>query len=156
MSTYKLTHEGYVIRDGNTKVPIADTPEFPNTNPDYLAYKAWLAAGGVPSPADMVQQQVPQEVPRWAGKLALKRHALQNGEVVLLPPDAVAGSLLDSVHTWWGTLGLGEAYDRVEAAMSDAKDWRRDSPTVATIASVLGLTESQIDGLFVWAGAQEL
>ena len=47
MTTYKLTHEGYVIKDGETKVPIANTPEFPNTNPDYLAYKAWLAAGGV-------------------------------------------------------------------------------------------------------------
>lgn len=52
MTTYKLTHEGYVVRDGNTKVPIVDTPEFPNTNPDYLAYKAWLAAGGVHEPAD--------------------------------------------------------------------------------------------------------
>jgi hypothetical protein len=51
MTTYKLTGENYVIKDGETKVPIANTPEFPNTNPDYLAYKAWLAAGGVPEPA---------------------------------------------------------------------------------------------------------
>lgn len=52
MTTYKLTNEGYVIRDGDMKVPIVDTPEFPNTNPDYLAYKAWLVAGGVPEPVD--------------------------------------------------------------------------------------------------------
>lgn len=56
MTTYKLTHEGYVIKDGDTKVPIANTPEFPNTNPDYLAYKAWLAAGGVPEPAPPLPQ----------------------------------------------------------------------------------------------------
>lgn len=52
MRTYQLTCEGYVIRDGDTKVPIVDTPEFPNMNPDYLAYKAWLVAGGVPEPVD--------------------------------------------------------------------------------------------------------
>lgn len=54
MTTYKLTGEGYVIRDGDTKVPITDTPEFPNTNPDYLAYLQWLADGGIPLPADPV------------------------------------------------------------------------------------------------------
>lgn len=53
MTTYQLTHEGYVIRDGNTKVPIVDTPEFPNTNHDYLEYKQWLLAGGVPEPAEL-------------------------------------------------------------------------------------------------------
>lgn len=54
MTTYKLTHEGYVIRDGDTKISITDTPEFPNTNPDYLEYLQWLADGGVPLPADPV------------------------------------------------------------------------------------------------------
>ncbi|MGX5661556.1 DUF4376 domain-containing protein [Diaphorobacter nitroreducens] len=54
MTTYQLTNEGYVIRDGDTKVPTVDTPEFPNTNPDYLAYMQWLADGGVPLPADPV------------------------------------------------------------------------------------------------------
>ena len=53
MTTYKLTHEGYVIRNGNTKVPIVDTPEFPNTNHDCLKYKQWLLAGGVPEPAEL-------------------------------------------------------------------------------------------------------
>ena len=43
----------FVIRDGDTKVPIVDTPDFPNTNPDYLAYKQWLADGGVPLPPDL-------------------------------------------------------------------------------------------------------
>ena len=52
MSTYQLTREGYVIRDGDTKVPIVETPDRPNTNPDFLAYKQWLADGGVPLPAD--------------------------------------------------------------------------------------------------------
>lgn len=52
MTTYQLTGEGYVIRDEETKVPISDYPLHPNTNPDFIAYKAWLAAGGVPLPVD--------------------------------------------------------------------------------------------------------
>ncbi len=52
MTSYKLTREGYVIRDGSVKVPTGDTPAYPNANPDFLAYKDWLTAGGVPEPAD--------------------------------------------------------------------------------------------------------
>jgi hypothetical protein len=50
--SYRLTGEGYVIRvaDG-AKVPITTSVEFPNTNPDYLAYLAWLDAGNTPLPA---------------------------------------------------------------------------------------------------------
>jgi hypothetical protein len=48
---YKLTKENYVIK-GNIRFSIADSPEYPNTNPDYLAYREWLDAGGVPEPAD--------------------------------------------------------------------------------------------------------
>lgn len=54
MTAYRLSGEGYVVKDKTTKVPTADGPGLPNTNPDFLAYKAWLAAGGVPEPADPV------------------------------------------------------------------------------------------------------
>ena len=49
--SYRLTGEGYVIRiaDG-AKVPITTSAEYPNTNPDYLAYLEWLEAGNTPSP----------------------------------------------------------------------------------------------------------
>ena len=53
MTTYQLTHEAYVIKDGDTNVSTIDTPEWPNTNPDYLAFKAWLDAGNVPLPAEL-------------------------------------------------------------------------------------------------------
>ena len=48
----------------------------------------------------------------------------------------------------------GELLDRVDAVLDDAKDWLRDSETVAAVAAVLGLTAEQVDGLFVWAAAQ--
>lgn len=50
MTTYQLTGEGYVIRDGDTKVPTTSSLDFPNTNPDYLAWLQFLADGGVPLP----------------------------------------------------------------------------------------------------------
>jgi len=55
MLTYKLINEHCVLAvagDLEMRISTFDTPEFPNTNPDYLAYKQWLAAGGVPEPAD--------------------------------------------------------------------------------------------------------
>lgn len=50
--SYQLTREGYVIRTADgAKVPITTSAEYPNTNPDYLAYLAWLEAGNTPLPA---------------------------------------------------------------------------------------------------------
>lgn len=54
MTRYQLTREGFVIRDGEAYIPVMDSFTAPNTNPDFLAYKDWLAAGGVPEPADPV------------------------------------------------------------------------------------------------------
>ncbi len=54
MTTYRLTREGFVIRDGEVRIPVVDSPTAPNTNPDFFAYQAWLAAGGVPDPAEPV------------------------------------------------------------------------------------------------------
>lgn len=53
MTTYQLTHDSYVIKDGDTKVPTLDSVEF-GTHPETLLYREWLAAGGVPLPADPV------------------------------------------------------------------------------------------------------
>lgn len=53
MTTYKATHEGYVIRNGVTKIPITTRDGFENKNPDYLAYKAHVDGGGYVEPADV-------------------------------------------------------------------------------------------------------
>lgn len=74
MTTYKLTNEGYVIKNGDTKVPIVDVPGF-DPHPETVAYRAWLAAGGVPESADApsdeqmiaaVQQAVQQRLDDFA------------------------------------------------------------------------------------------
>lgn len=58
MTTYQLTPEHHVIRDGNVTIPTSDSADFPNTNPDYLAYRAWLAEGGVPLPVDSTTDEL--------------------------------------------------------------------------------------------------
>lgn len=99
--------------------------------------------------------KVPQEVPRWAGRLALKRHVLEASELVLLEPaDSRPDNLLAGVLAWRASLPDGELADRVDAALDDAKDWLRDSETVGAVAAVLGLDEVQVDSLFLWAAVQ--
>lgn len=54
MTTYQLTGEGFVYRWGDgvrSMIPLADDPGLP-PNPDAIEYRAWLAAGGVPLPAE--------------------------------------------------------------------------------------------------------
>ncbi|MEJ8292902.1 hypothetical protein WKI45_08725 [Delftia tsuruhatensis] len=56
MISYQLSSEaGHVFRwrDGvRTTVPLIDAPGLPS-NPDSVEYRAWLAAGGVPLPAEL-------------------------------------------------------------------------------------------------------
>jgi hypothetical protein len=115
---------------------------------------AWRLAVGQPV-ADIADSTV-QEVSRWAGRLALKRHVLEQGSLVLLTPDDASpeGNLLARVLAWRDALQPGEMLDRVDAVLNDAKDWLRDSETVAAVAAVLGLTAEQVDTLFAWAAAQ--
>lgn len=51
-TTYQLTGENYVIKDGTTKVPTLDVPGF-EPHPETLAYRAWVEAGGIPLPAEL-------------------------------------------------------------------------------------------------------
>ncbi len=50
MTTYQLTHEGYVIKDGDTKVP-TNTVEGLDPHPETVAYFAWRMLGNIPTPA---------------------------------------------------------------------------------------------------------
>lgn len=52
MTTYQLTGEGYVIKDGETKVPTARVFGI-EPHPETVAYEDWLKAGGAPLPAEL-------------------------------------------------------------------------------------------------------
>lgn len=51
MTTYQLTHEGYVIKDGETKVP-TNTMDGVDPHPETVAYYAWRVLGNIPLLAD--------------------------------------------------------------------------------------------------------
>ena len=139
MNTYQLTREGYVIRDGDTKVPTVDTPEWPNTNPDYLAYLAWLADGGVPLPPDPPVPVVPESITRAQGKAALIQAGLWASVVAYVDaiPDPTDKALAG-------------------VALNDTLEWRRSSPFLNTAVTALDLTEGQLDALFITAAQIEL
>lgn len=130
MTTYKLSGENWVLKDGDTVVPTSPgLPGLPNTNPDYLAYQTWLAEGNLPLPADPVPPPVAIVTPRQA-RLALK-----------------GAGLLAAVDAW-----IAEADEETQIDWEFASAIRRDWPPIATCATALGLTETQLDELFALAG----
>lgn len=62
MTDYRLTGENWVLRLADSaRIPLADDPLEPNTNPHYLEYNQWLADGGVPELADPPSAQQQRE-----------------------------------------------------------------------------------------------
>lgn len=81
-------------------------------------------------------ESVPAQVSRAQGKAAL-----------------ITAGLWDSVVAY--VAGIADVTERAlaEVALYDTQDWRRDSPFLATAAAALGLTDQQLDDLFVAAAA---
>ncbi len=135
MSTaYQHSLEGYVIRvaDG-TKINPAALLRTDSRRPlsgALAEYSAWLAAGNVPDPPDPADRPpVPTEVSAAQGRLAL------------LQADA-----LDAMEDWITTQPRTTQIEYFSRGT-----WRRDWPLVATGATALGLTEGQVDDLFILA-----
>ena len=131
---YQLTQSSHIIR-------IVDKAEIPAdpANRDYAEYLAWLDDGNEPHPATEPEIPVPHQVTRAQGKAAL----------------IVAG-------LWDDVLAYVEAIDDPQekllalVALNDTTHWNRDSPMLNTAAAALGLTEQQLDDLFIQAATIEL
>jgi hypothetical protein len=123
---YKLTHFGAVLRiaDGAT------IPRDPN-NADYAAFLSWEAAGNTPLPADPPPKLPAPVVSRFQARAALH----------------LAGRLAD-VQTLMDQPGTDPL---AKLAWSDAQEFHRDSPTVLSMASALGMTDADLDNLFATA-----
>ena len=132
MTTYKLTGEGYVIKNGDTKVPTVDVPGF-DPHPETLAYREWLAAGGVPEPADALPTPIPATCTRRQGRLAL----LQAGYLTAV--EQSIASFADSAQ-------------RMAAQIEyEADTWERDNAFLQGMWAQLGGTPEQLDDLFALA-----
>ena len=59
-----------------------------------------------------------------------------------------AGGYLPTIRTYIATLGED---DITRLAWENAADWERTSPTLAALATMLGLTDTEVDDLFVAA-----
>ena len=134
MTVYQLTHEGYVIRDGDTKVPTVDTPEFPNTNPDYLAYQQWLSEGGVPEPADPLPVVVPAAVTMRQARLAL-----------------LGAGLLDDIAPAIAAIPDATTRRAAEIEWEFSNELQRTNTFVGLLGAALGLSPAQVDSLFIQA-----
>jgi len=125
---YKLTKHTGTIR-------LADNASIPNdpANTDYAEYLEWLAAGNTPLPADIF---VPPPVTTVSMRQA--RLALLGAGLLAQVNDAVAAML-----------GVEGEAARIE--WEYATEVSRESPLVAGLIASLGLTEAQLDALFVAA-----
>ena len=83
--------------------------------------------------------RVPAEVARWQAKLVLTQ----------------AGHW-DALLALRAAMPEGEQAVLLDADLNETLNWRRASPTVAAAAQYLGLTEQQVDELFIRAGQLEL
>jgi hypothetical protein len=123
----------YKLTDSTNIVRVADATYIPAdpANTDYQQYLAWLAEGNTPEPYTPPPTPIPSSVTRFQALATL-----------------AAGGWLDVVHTYFDALPRSNVQ---RLAFENAGDWERTSPTVNALAQMLGLSDSQVDDLFIAA-----
>ena len=82
---------------------------------------------------------VPQEIMRWQGVLILKREGYW-----------------DTVMSAYNALEPSYQKDEMYAALFETMSWKRSSPSLKSMAQVLGLTDLQLDALYIEASSLEV
>lgn len=126
---YKLTNTTSILR-------LADTAFIPqdDSNADYRQYLDWLAEGNIPEPADPVVVPVPQRITNYQGKVTLDYYRIYDEvEAYMNLPDTPRAAKLA-----WAT-GAFE----------------RQGTMVLAMAAILGLTNEQVDAMFIYGDKVE-
>jgi hypothetical protein len=127
---YKLTSP-----PSTTIIRIADGAFIPANpeNPDYSAYLVWVSEGNTPQPATTFPSIIPAEVTMRQARLAL-----------------LEAGLLTTVETAIASMSgpVGEAA-RIEWEYSSTM--KRTQPLVLALGAQLGLSETDLDNLFLSA-----
>lgn len=101
----------------------------------YEAILEWVAEGGVIEPAPEPPVVVPQVVSRFQARAVLHLAGLlEQVELIMADPETDMLAKL---------------------AWQDAQEFRRDSPTLLALSATLGLTDAQLDDLFIQAATIE-
>lgn len=124
------TYYGDVIRtsDGKTVAPVSDA-----SDPDYLAWVAWCDAGNTPDTDDSMP--VVTEVPQVVTSRQMF-HALDQA------------GLLDDIEAFVATQPRP-----VQIDWNKSREFQRDNVLLNAMAPLLGLTQEDLDALFIAADA---
>lgn len=127
---FKLTNTSAVIRLTDSAIIPADP-----ANADRQKYIAWVAAGNTPQPADVSVVGVPQSVTRFQALAALH--------------------LADKLTAVQAIMAAPETPVIAKLAWDNALSFERTSPTLASLAAMLGMTDADLDALFTQAATIE-
>lgn len=124
---YQLTKDG-IIRLSD----FAFIPEDPD-NRDYAEFMAWRDDGNEPEPAPILDLEIPRQVTMRQARQAM----LSAG--ILAQVDALISAM------------PGDEGESARIDWNHARDVKRDWPLIGALGPQLGLTEQQIDDLFIYA-----
>ena len=135
---YKTSKYGNIIKEENNIITLIPMDE---TSPLYQEYVQFLTAGGTVEPSNLfteeeeIRHNCPIEIPLWRLRVVLRimnlETAIENALELLQEPNRTAAK-----YIW----EYGTAIDR-------------NSPTVLFIQSSLGLTDLQVNDIFIQANA---